>query len=556
MAETTDEKDSSGYSPYLAQLLKINPEQITNVSLSALGRQALGADSEAYQKAKAEVDAAREAMRSALENRKSTLDPSMLALAQGFLAPTRTGSFGESLGSAVGRYQEAQRAEQDRAAQIAKMRYELANAALGEEKEAAKLGLQVAQKLTPSLTAYQKQVAAEGIDPRSPAGIARVKELLALDKATPEMKEFAARAGIAITDPTFPARFKAAQAQKPLQDVATRLGLDLSDPAQLARAQAEAQREAFAKQNPDLYKKLQQFGGDPLDPKALARAQAEIQHDVALDRAKKSADLASTRATTTRTNQEIMDHIRLGNTQAIQQTAQRTGVPLDPNINYAGLNPKEVAAKRSKDQDEAEKYIRDKVTPYLTEVDNDLNNLNRALQLNREIRTGFRYGVGFGVGEASKLLSGDRAKFNELDSLAALAAKANRIPGDSNVSNADLNFMRLGSFSTDKEPSTNENIITFLIAQRQRDKDLQTYLTRFAAVNGGITPYAMQQWRKYLDANPITIRTRVNEQGKPVGPEDKTGRERLIINPSRMSYEQYFSMPRVQVDAQGREVRQ
>ncbi|NCX23109.1 MAG: hypothetical protein EBX17_08005, partial [Betaproteobacteria bacterium] len=76
-------------------------------------------------------------MKAALENRKGRVDPSMLALAQGFLAPTRTGSFGESLGTAVGAYQQAQAKEEDRAAQLAKMRLELANAAVREEKEAA-----------------------------------------------------------------------------------------------------------------------------------------------------------------------------------------------------------------------------------------------------------------------------------------------------------------------------------------------------------------------------------------------------------------------------------
>jgi len=100
MAEPSE--DTSGYSPLLAQMMKIDPEKIGNVSLSALGRQAMGSESESYKAAKAEVDAARETMKQALENRKGRVDPTYLALAQGFLAPTRTGSFGESLGTAVG----------------------------------------------------------------------------------------------------------------------------------------------------------------------------------------------------------------------------------------------------------------------------------------------------------------------------------------------------------------------------------------------------------------------------------------------------------------------
>ena len=274
MAEATED---SGYSPLLAQLLKVDPNKVGSISLSALGRQAMGADTEAYQKAKAEVDAARAAMVGALENRKGRIDPQMLALAQGFLAPTRTGSFGESLGAAVGKYGEAQKGEEERAARMAQMRYELARAALGEETQAAQLGLSVASKLSPKMTAYQQQVQSEGIDPRSPEGINRIKELLAVDKATPEMKSFAAQSGVSLTDPAFSAKFRQFETTKGLQDIATRFNLDLTRPADLARAQQEAQREAFRKENPEVAKKLQQFGGDPLKPQDVARAQKELQ---------------------------------------------------------------------------------------------------------------------------------------------------------------------------------------------------------------------------------------------------------------------------------------
>lgn len=528
----------SGYSPILAQMLKIDPNQLGSVSLSALGRQALGADTEEYKKARAEVDAARETMRLALENRKGRIDPAMLALAQGFLAPTRTGSFGESLGAAAGAYAKAQEGEENRQAQLAKMRYELANARLNEESEAAKLGLSVAGKLTPKLTAYQQQVQAEGIDPRSPQGIARVKELLALDKSTPEMKTFAAQTGLSITDPTFAARFKMFEDTKPLRDIATRLNLDLNNPEQRARAQQEAQRDAFRTQNPEMAKALQRFGGDPLKPADLARAQREIQTDIALERTGKQMTIAQQQAQTTRTRQEIDEHIRQGDFGAVAAKAIEVGVPLDPKTSYAGLNKIEAAKKREAEAKDANKYINETIAPLVAGADADILDLQRALKLNSEIRTGYTYGLGMGLGDIAKLTSGDRAKISEFDSLAAKAAKMNRIPGDSNVSNADMKWMALGTFSSDKSPETNKNIIEFNLAQRQRDRDFNSYLQNYAAVNGAITPHAQAQWRKYLEANPITIR---DEKGS------------IRINPNRMTYQQYFSMPRVKVDAQGRE---
>jgi hypothetical protein len=537
MAEPTE--DTSGYSPLLAQMMKIDPEKIGSVSLSALGRQAMGADSDAYKAAKAEVDAARETMKQALQDRKGRIDPSMLALAQGFLAPTRTGSFGESLGTAAGAYGKAQEAESDRNAQLAKMRYELALKAVDEEKEAARLGLSVVSKLTPKLTAYQQQVQSEGIGPNSPEGILRIKELLAVDKATPEMKAFAAQAGIALTDPQFAMKFKMYEDTKGLREIATRLNLNLNDPAQLVKAQQEAQRDAYRKENKLVGDALQTFGGDPLNPKDLVRAQKIVDENVRLDQTSKRTSIAQQIAQTTRTKQEIDDHIRNGDINAVVAKAMDVGIPIDPKTSYVGLNKIESAKKREHDLNESGKYIREKISPFTSGIEDDIRDLERALKLNSEISTGYSYGLGLGIGEIAKLSSGDRAKINEFDSLAALAAKQNRIPGDSNVSNLDVKMMQLGAFSSDKEPSTNKTIIEYKLAQRQRDMQFNKYMADYAAVNGAITPYAEAQWRRYLESNPITTR---DEKGK------------VSINPNRMTYQQYFSMPRVRVDSQGREI--
>jgi hypothetical protein len=159
--------------------------------------------------------------------------------------------------------------------------------------------------------------------------------------------------------------------------------------------------------------------------------------------------------------------------------------------------------------------------------------------LNSEISTGFSYGLPV-IGDVAKLASGDRAKINEFDALSALSAKQNRIPGDSNVSNLDVKMMQLGTFSSDKEPKTNKTIIEFMLAQRERDRDYNNYLTAYAAVNGRIDAEANAYWKKYLDANPITSR-------------DSKGR--VTLNPNRMDYKRYFTLPRVSVDANGRERR-
>lgn len=535
----SEENTTDAYSPLVARMLQVDPTKAEKLSFTALGRQVLGANSEEYKKAQAEVDAARDAMVKALTDRRAGPDPSMLALAQGFLAPTRTGSFGESLGTAVAGYSKAQAEEDARLREMARMRYELARTGLSDEEAAAKLGLSVVSKLTPQLTAYQKQVRSEGIDPTSPAGVARVKELLAVDKATPEMKAFSARSGLSLTDPNFATRFEAFEKNKPLETIAARMGLDLNKPVDLARAQQVLQIETFKRESPEIAKALDSFGGNPLDPKDLARAQQIVSTNIRLEQENKSTSITQQRTQTERLRQEIADHIRNKNTEAVASRAVEVGVPLATTDRYAGLNQIEAATKRKKDQEEADRFIRDKVAPFVNNIDVDIANLRRALDINSKVSTGVTYGIPV-VGGAARVLSGDRALLNELDSLSALAAKQNRIPGDSNVSNLDVKMMQLGTFSSDKEPKTNETIIKFALAQRERDRDFNSFISNYAAVNGHIGPEAQAQWRKYLDANPITSR------------DDKG---RVVLNPNRMTYQQYFSMPRVRVGADGQERR-
>jgi hypothetical protein len=70
----------------------------------------------------------------AFEERNNRLfDPIALAAAQGFLAPTKTGSFGESLGNVAASLGPAQSAEEKRTMEMAKMRLDMATQGLSTE---------------------------------------------------------------------------------------------------------------------------------------------------------------------------------------------------------------------------------------------------------------------------------------------------------------------------------------------------------------------------------------------------------------------------------------
>jgi hypothetical protein len=83
--------------------------------------------SEAMQKY---LDAQRRANEAFEERQTRLIDPVYLAMAQGFLAPTKTGGFGESLGNVAATLGPAQAAEEKRNMDMAKMRLEMAQQGL------------------------------------------------------------------------------------------------------------------------------------------------------------------------------------------------------------------------------------------------------------------------------------------------------------------------------------------------------------------------------------------------------------------------------------------
>ncbi len=96
----------------------------------------LYAENEEEQRLVDEIKDTYSKLRGALENRKQLFDPVLLAMAQGFLAPTKTGSFGESIGNVAALVGPAQEAENKRAAEMAKMRLDLAQSELGMRQAA------------------------------------------------------------------------------------------------------------------------------------------------------------------------------------------------------------------------------------------------------------------------------------------------------------------------------------------------------------------------------------------------------------------------------------
>ena len=73
-------------------------------------------------------------LENALTKRNQLFDPVLLAMAQGFLSPTKTGSFGEALGNVSAAIAPAAQKQKEEDMSIAKMRFELAQAGLEQER--------------------------------------------------------------------------------------------------------------------------------------------------------------------------------------------------------------------------------------------------------------------------------------------------------------------------------------------------------------------------------------------------------------------------------------
>jgi len=615
--ETKSIAESEGnYSPLLGKMLNISPETVGNISLSGLGRRIVGSESDAYQKKLDEVTKAQNAMIAALDARKNRIDPGALALAAGFFSPTKTGTFGENLGLALGNLSKAQEQESTNSAAAAKMRYELARSGLADEETMAKLGLSAIAKLTPPMTALQRQVMAEGLDPTSVAGRQRLVLLQFLSTATPEVKDYfysTGRLPEGVAMPTAPSAPKAVPAEagaagsptapaemgataptqvsapsgygdfaaqkllnKELIPLAARMGKNLNVPAEAAEVRSQAQREAFNQANPEVAKALATFGGDPLKQEDLKKAQTMLssersldkmgdlkkyilansldpsnpahlrlagemlKRDIELETQSKAATLRNMKLQSAKLSQEIAENARTGNVAGNAAVAARAGVPLEPSNLPPNMTYKEFAAMRTEQLKEANKYITENITPYVNTVDTDISDLERAKALNQKLQNvgSLAYQIP-GIATVAKATSGQKAQYEVFDSLASKAAAQNKIPNNPSVSNADLKFMERGVFNSDKERSSNDTIISFMIEQRKRDKDYYRFMSNYAAVNGKLGPNANRAWRDYADSNPITIR-------------DSKGD--VVINPNRMTPEQFYSMPVTRYDANGRPI--
>jgi hypothetical protein len=101
-----------------------------------------------------DIEKALASLRESMARRESQIDPTMLAISRGFFAPTKTGSFGESLGNVAESYLKAQPEAEKQYQENAMMRLQMAQLA-GQSKQQKSAQQYLQNRLSPTTEGEQ-----------------------------------------------------------------------------------------------------------------------------------------------------------------------------------------------------------------------------------------------------------------------------------------------------------------------------------------------------------------------------------------------------------------
>jgi hypothetical protein len=540
---------SDAYNPALAQLMRISPGDVGNLSLVGLGQRAMGGDNPEYQDIMAKISAAQENLNKALAARSTGLDPKYLALATGLLNPGGGGGFFEGLGKGMQGYQAAAYEEDKRNRDIAQAQLALQQQKLAQLSQQAGLGLQVSKALAPGITALQRQALAEnpGMLPNDPVIVKRVKELQSLTNATPDTKDAATYLGKSVSDIT-PDDYQRYLQDKNLIPLATSMGLDLKDPKQRRAVQIRSNyEENLTKLNDRQKFYLAQIkDGDPTNPEHMKQVADKISQESNLDLTSKAAQIARDRAQAqaaitqdARARQELSQNTINGNPGPAIEKAKQLGVPApNPTAVAPGLSPLQQQQKNIKDSESFRQHL-DKVSENVdfNKLDESISNTQKAIDIIKKTPTGGITSLIPGANTVRDALDSNRQLMQKYSNLSINSV---RPAGMSRMTNMDLGFLQKSTYSPTSNDTTNLEIAQAQLAQMKLMRNYLGFMNNAYTV-GHSRPDAENYWGNYLSANPVVVK-------------DKSGN--TVPNPTRMEYQQYFTAPRKQYDSKGNEIPQ
>jgi hypothetical protein len=547
------ESQGGGGTPYnsmLARIMRVDPNDPEssnkNMSLTALGAAAMGANDPAYQQAQADLEEARANLMKRLQTRTSGLDPKWLAFSAGMLSGGGGGSFGEGLGKGLKGYNEAAIEEQKREQDIASAQVQLQQSKINALNAQAGMGLNVTKAMSRVQTKAEQQAMSEGLTPGTPQFAGRVAAINAYTQAPIDMKIAAAALGKNVNEITKD-ELAIYQQNKELTPIAAKYNLDINTPDGRRAAQVHlASEKAISLLTQEQRNFLAQIGGDPTNPEDMKKVANLISESNGLDIRSKKAQIAASQASTTasyeaanRSRQETQQNAIKGDDGANVALAKSLGVPPPKSMAVTpGTSQLDRAKVIAKNADEFSKFNQELIKGAdPSTLAEGIANAQRALQIVKSTPTG-------GLSSMSPALNAAKTAIDSnkqvLEKLSNLSISSIRPQGMTRITNQDLSFLQRSTFGNATSPQANIEILNQQIAKMRLAQEYHDFMQKSYAAGANL-PEASSNWATYLKNNPISMK-------------DAAGV--LVPNDKRAPYQQYFSAPVRTYDANGREVTQ
>lgn len=158
-----------------------------------------------------------------------------------------------------------------------------------------------------------------------------------------------------------------------------------------------------------------------------------------------------------------------------------------------------------------------------TELETPINRMKRFLQLNELTKDKM-----LGPSPYTDFLPNVSDEMKEMESISSEITPQMRTPGSGSASDFDAKMFQKATVGTGKSYETNKNIAEAYILSKQNEMQKADFLEAYLSANGHLRG-AQQQWKKYLDDNPIF--------------DPKKKDNDFVINSSRKAWQEYFGNP-------------
>lgn len=200
-----------------------------------------------------------------------------------------------------------------------------------------------------------------------------------------------------------------------------------------------------------------------------------------------------------------------------QYLSNELGVPIAPSNPYQGVTPGSVGTMKKSIMDSFNKN-----EPELQKSQNNINDMQRFMELNRTTHTGGENAI-WG---ATPIRAAMDPSFSEMRSISDKIAPQMRQPGSGSSSDKDVQLFKSATVDVNKPEKANDNIATAVISREKNAIDYDQFKRDYFDVNGHIQG-ADRYWKEYLNANPIFDKTATEKDYK--------------LNSNRLSYKEYFN---------------